>query len=85
MDFQQQQAATTSGNNAPFFKGTTLWTMAFSTFGGVYKAQASPRVLLDAVSIDGSITVMTYAFISAVVGYGTKKALDHFFRKTKEQ
>lgn len=80
MDFQPHD----SGNNFPFSKGTTLWTVAFSTVGGVYKAQASPRLLLDALTFDGSVAVMSYAFISAVVGYCTKKGLDFLFKKFKK-
>ena len=74
-------------HNAPqehsLFGNTSLWTIGFSTVGGVYKAHVMPKLLLDSLSIDGSIAVIFYAFLSAVVGYGTKKALDYLFSKKK--
>ena len=72
-------------NDHPSFLGkTSLWTIAFSTVGGVYKAQASPHLLLDSLSMNGSIAVISYAFMSAVVGYCTKKGLDFLFKKFKK-
>lgn len=68
-----------------FGKGTTLWTVAFSTIGGVYKAQATPQLLLSSLSWDGSVSVIAYAFMSAVVGYGTKKGLDYLFNKLRKK
>lgn len=66
-------------NNFPFSRYTTLWTVACSTIGGIYKAQASPRIILDVLSFNSSLAVMAYAFMSAMVGYCTKKGMDYFF------
>ena len=79
MDFNHNNSS--SGNS--LFGNTSLWTMGFSTVGGVYKAHVMPTLLLDSLSINGSIAVIFYAFLSAVVGYGTKKALDYLFSKKK--
>ena len=74
-----------SPSDPPSFLGNTaIWTVAFSTIGGVYKAQASPRLLLDSLTMDGSVAVISYAFMSAVVGYTTKKVLDYLFKKLKK-
>lgn len=82
MDFQHPE----TGNHFPFKKGTTMWTVAFSTIGGVYKAQASPHhIMLDSLTMDGSVAVIGYAFMSAVVGYCTKKGLDYLFTKFKRK
>lgn len=70
--------------NPSFFGRTSLWTVAFSTVGGVYKAHASPHLLLDSLSLDGSVAVVSYAFLSAVVGYSTKKGLDYLFKNKKD-
>ncbi|MBN9482195.1 MAG: hypothetical protein J0H46_02505 [Bacteroidetes bacterium] len=67
-----------------FLGNTSIWTVACSTIGGVYKAQATPRLLLDSLTMDGSISVIAYAFMSAVVGYCTKKGLDYLFKKFKK-
>lgn len=61
--------------HSPFQKATTLWTV-----GGVYKAQASPGSLPMS-----SVSVVSYAFMSAVVGYCTKKGLDYLFEKFKKK
>lgn len=87
MDFQPHDP----GNNFPnehasIFGKTSIWTVAFSTVGGVYKAHASPQnLLLDSLTTDGSIAVIGYAFMSAVVGYCTKKGLDYLFTKFKKK
>lgn len=73
-------------NDQPSFLGkTSIWTVAFSTIGGVYKAHASPHLLLDSLTMDGSIAVVGYAFLSAVVGYCTKRGLDYLFEKFKRK
>jgi len=66
-------------------EATTLWTVAFGTIGGVYKAQAMPKLLLSSLTMDGSLAVVSYAFISAVVGYCTKKGMDYLFEKFKKK
>lgn len=72
--------------NSSFFGKTSIWTVAFSTIGGVYKAHASPHhLLLDSLTMDGSVAVIGYAFMSAVVGYCTKKGLDYLFAKFKKK
>lgn len=68
-----------------FFGKTSIWTIAFSTIGGVAKAKASPVLLLEALTLDGSLTVISYAFMSAIVGYGTKKGLDFLFNKIRKR
>ncbi|GAA4457075.1 hypothetical protein [Rurimicrobium arvi] len=80
----------TSNDHSPseqpsLFGTTSIWTVAFSTIGGVYKAQAIPHLLMDSLTLDGSIAVMSYAFISAVVGYCTKKGLDYVFAKFRKK
>ena len=62
-----------------------LWTVASGTIGGVYKAQAMPKLLLSSLTVDGSTAVVAYAFISAVVGYCTKKGLDYLFAKCRKK
>lgn len=64
---------------------TSVWTIASGTVGGVYKTIAQPTILLNTVTIDGSISVATYAFLSAAIGYCTKKGLDFLFQKFKKK
>lgn len=71
-------------DHTSLLRGTMLWTVACSTLGGVYKAQSTPRLLLDSLTLDGSMAVISYAFMSAVIGYCTKKLLDYFFSKTNK-
>lgn len=78
MEFQNNHHS--SPNPSSFFGKTSLWTVVFSTIGGVYKANASPHIFLDSLTLDGSVSVVCYAFLSAVVGYGTKKGLDYLFK-----
>lgn len=64
------------------FGKTSIWTIAFSTIGGVVsEVSSTPHLLLDALTLDGSLTVISYAFMSAVVGYCTKKGLDFLFKR----
>lgn len=65
-------------------QNTSVWTVASATAGGVYKTVAQHQILLNAVTLDGSISVASYAFLSAAVGYCTKKALDSLFKKLKK-
>lgn len=69
----------------PFISSTSMWTIAFSTIGGIYKANTQVNLMLNAVDIEGSFAVATYAFVSAVVGYCTKKAMDFLFEKTDKK
>lgn len=64
-------------------QNTSVWTIASGTVGGVYKSLNQHSILLNSLSIDGSVSVASYAFLSATVGYCTKKALDHLFKKFK--
>ena len=66
-------------------QNTSVWTVTSATMGGVYKTLVQHKILLNSVSVDGSISVMTYAFLSAAVGYCTKKALDYLFSKFKKK
>ncbi len=74
----------TSPDQPSVFGKTSIWTVVFSTVGGVYKAHASPHLMLDSVTMDGSVSVVCYAFLSAVVGYCTKKGLDYLFKNKKD-
>ncbi len=69
----------------PFISSTSMWTIAFSTMGGIYKANTQVNLMLNAVDFEGSFAVATYAFVSAVVGYCTKKALDFLFKKSNRE
>ncbi|OSZ81910.1 hypothetical protein CAP35_01170 [Chitinophagaceae bacterium IBVUCB1] len=80
MDYQSQH-----NNDWSAGEVTTLWTVASGTIGGVYKAQAMPKLLLNSLTADGSMAVVAYAFISAVVGYCTKKGLDYLFVKCRKK
>ena len=71
-------------NEHSIFGKTSIWTIAFSTIGGVTKAHATP-LFLNTLTLDGSITVVSYAFMSAVIGYCTKKGLDYLFTKFKKK
>jgi isoprenylcysteine carboxyl methyltransferase (ICMT) family protein YpbQ len=66
-------------------QSTSLWTIASGTIGGMYKTIAHPTPLLNVVTVDGTISVATYAFVSAVVGYCTKKVMDYLFQKIKKK
>lgn len=66
-------------------QSTSLWTIASGTIGGTYKAIVQPKLLLNALTIDGTISVAAYAFVSAAVGYCTKKVLDYLFQKFKKK
>lgn len=68
-----------------FLHNTSVWTIASGTVGGVYKSMSHHSIMLNSVSLDGSISVASYAFLSAAVGYCTKKSLDHLFKKFKKQ
>lgn len=81
---QLQNHSNASTDHPSIFGKTSLWTVAFSTLGGVYKAHASPHLMLDTITLDGSVTVVCYAFLSAVVGYATKKGLDFLFKSKKD-
>jgi hypothetical protein len=66
-------------------QNTSVWTVTTATIGGVYQSITQPFILLDAISIEGSISVIGYAFMSAAVGYCTKKAFDLLFQKRKRK
>jgi hypothetical protein len=68
-----------------FLQNTSVWTIASGTVGGVYKTLNHYSIILNSVSVDGSISVASYAFLSAAVGYCTKKGLDYLFKKFKKQ
>lgn len=68
-----------------FLHNTSVWTIASGTAGGVYKSLSQNTIILDTVSMDGSFSVASYAFLSATVGYCTKRALDYLFKKLKKQ
>ncbi len=76
---------TQNNSEWPFGEATTLWTVAFGTIGGVYKAQAIPHLLLNSLTMDGSVAVVSYAFMSAVIGYCTKKGMDYLFEKFRKK
>jgi hypothetical protein len=78
MEFQQQ-----SPGNYPF-DGNTLWTMACGTMGGIYKLQSSPELLVSSLTLDGTLSVAIYAFVSAIVGYGGKKLIDYLFAQVRK-
>ncbi len=69
----------------PINEATTLWTVAFGTIGGVYKAQAIPHLLLNSLTMEGSVAVVSYAFMSAVIGYCTKRGMDYLFEKCRKK
>lgn len=69
----------------PFISSTSMWTIAFSTIGGIYKVNTQANLMLNAVDVEGSFAVATYAFVSAVVGYCTKKAMDFLFKKSNKE
>lgn len=76
---------TQNNSEWPFGEATTLWTVAFGTIGGVYKARITPQLLLNSLTIDGSVAVVSYAFMSAVIGYCTKKGMDYLFEKFRKK
>lgn len=63
---------------------TSVWTTTSGTVGGVYKILSHHPIMLNSVTVDGSVSVVSYAFLSAAVGYCTKKSLDYLFRKFKK-
>jgi hypothetical protein len=69
----------------PFLHNTSVWTITSGTLGGVYKTLSHHPIMLNSVTIDGSISVVSYAFMSAAVGYCTKKGLDYLFKKFKKK
>lgn len=69
----------------PFLQSTSIWTVAFSTMGGIYKANLQPNFFLSVVTLDSTVAVASYAFVSALVGYCTKKVLDSLFKKNNPE
>ena len=68
-----------------FLQNTSVWTVTSGTLGGVYKTINLHQILLSSVNVDGGFAVASYAFLSAAVGYCTKKALDYLFSKFKKK